>query len=802
MRSKSLAAIVLLMLVGSMACSRDPQVVKKRYFESGNKYFEKGRYKEASIQYRNALKRDMRYGPAHYKLALTSMKTGDIGGAVGSFRRAIELLPKDSPDRWDAIVKLCEIYLAVAKGEKTYMDEVEDFTKQILARDPNSFDGHRLVGDIHYTKASEAYRTKRDDVGKEELEAAIAEYRKADSIKGGQQGVSMQLARALAAHGQFQESDDIYKRVIAKDKTYQYAYTELYRMYLFQAAVADRANKPDVSKGFRDQAEQVLKLGYQNNPKQYEFLTLLAWHYYGQHRTDEMVAVLQQIKSHAKEYEQAYLRVGDFYLRMGDGDSAVREYKEGLLKDAGKDVKKRGNYNKRIIEVLMRQGKRSEAAEVNSQILKDDPSDNDARGLSATFMLDRGDVTKALSELQAVVTAAPSNPVARFNLGRAHAALGEYEQARQQFQKAIELKPDYLAARLALAQLQVTRGEFDAALKTAEAVLVIDPGNINARLIESAAMMGQKKFNDSRQLLDTMLKNAPSSPDVLFQMGVVNLAEGKYKEAQDAFKRAYQLNPANSRGLMGVVETEMAQNRPDAAIAALQAESDKAPNRADLLVALGNTAVRAGKFDFAIATYQKALPLMDKNSKGQGDIYLRIGETYRRKGDLAMAVQNLQKAREQLPTNTIVLSTLGLTLDGAGRQPEAKQVYEATLKLQPDNAVVLNNLAYLLAESNGDLDDALSKAQRAKQLMPGLAEISDTLGWIYLKKHMPDQAIDIFSDLVKKQPNHATYRYHLAMAYQQKGDKTRAIDQLKEALKNGPDVEEKKKIQDLITRLG
>ena len=72
MRSIRLIAVVLAVLLGLASCSRDPNVVKKRYLESGNKYFEKGRYKEASIQYRNALKRDPKYGPAHYKLALVS----------------------------------------------------------------------------------------------------------------------------------------------------------------------------------------------------------------------------------------------------------------------------------------------------------------------------------------------------------------------------------------------------------------------------------------------------------------------------------------------------------------------------------------------------------------------------------------------------------------------------------------------------------------------------------------------------------------------------------------------------------
>ena len=90
-----------------------------------------------------------------------------------------------------------------------------------------------------------------------------------------------------------------------------------------------------------------------------------------------------------------------------------------------------------------------------------------------------------------------------------------------------------------------------------------------------------------------MLKTDPGSADAAFQLGVVNLAERKYAEAEATFRRAYQLNPANSRGLMGMVETAMAQNQTDAALTLLQAEADKAPNRADLQLALGNTALRA-----------------------------------------------------------------------------------------------------------------------------------------------------------------------------------------------------------------
>ena len=506
--------------------------------------------------------------------------------------------------------------------------------------------------------------------------------------------------------------------------------------------------------------------------------------------------MLQQIKAHSKDFPRAYQVVGDFYVRLGDPDSAIREFKEGITKDP---VRK-ATYQKDIMSVLIAQHKRGEAAEINQQILKDNPNDGDARSLEAGFLLDKGDVTRALSELQAVVTRSPDNAVARYNLGRAHVARGEWEQARQSFQKAIELHPDYMLARLALAQLLVTRGDFDAALKAAGDILRIDRTNKYAQLIESAALLGEKKYDESRALLNTMLQKTPDAPDVLFQLGVVDLAQSKYKEANESFKRTYELNPANSRGLMGMVETDMAENMPDEAIKVLEAEAAKAPNRLDIQLALGNTEVRAGRWDLALGYFQRVLDGLDKNSKVRGDVYMRIGETYRRKGDLANSINALQEGRKYLPDNPIILSTLAVVLDGAGRYNEAKQVYMATIKLDPNNAVSLNNLAFLIAENNGDLDQALTMAQRAKQLLPNLPEVSDTLGSIYLRKNLSIDAVDIFKDLVIKVPTSSTYHFHLAKAYFQQGDKLRAASQLQLALKYSPAPSEKSQIQDLLLK--
>jgi len=212
--------------------------------------------------------------------------------------------------------------------------------------------------------------------------------------------------------------------------------------------------------------------------------------------------------------------------------------------------------------------------------------------------------------------------------------------------------------------------------------------------------------------------------------------------------------------------------------------------------------VRTGKYDLAIQAFNSVLDGLEKNSKQRGEVYLRLGETYRRKGDPNNAVAALRKAREVLPDNVVVLSTLALVLDANGYWQEAEKVYDASLKLKGDDPVALNNDAFIMAEHGGDLDQALSMAVKAKQLLPNLAEISDTLGWIYLKKQMSEQAIKVFQDLVQKEPEASTYRYHLGMALYQKGDTPHASQALQAALKYHPTADERQKIQDLLARVG
>ena len=152
----------------------------------------------------------------------------------------------------------------------------------------------------------------------------------------------------------------------------------------------------------------------------------------------------------------------------------------------------------------------------------------------------------------------------------------------------------------------------------------------------------------------------------------------------------------------------------------------------------------------------------------------RLAETYRRKGDINLAADTFRKSSQAAPNSTLPLMQLGLILETIGPADQAKAVYEQILKLDPNNAIALNNLAYRKAEEGQDLDAALTMAQHARQIQPNATAMADTLGWIYIKKNMSGEAERIFKDLVDKDPNNSTFRYHYGLALMQKGDKSSA----------------------------
>src|ERR1700676_3769632 len=200
------------------ACNTDPKVASKKYVDNGNKYFNRGKYKEASIMYRRALNKDARYGEAWYRLGLTNMQLGIPLEAVRAFSRARELDPANT----DATVKLADLellyFLANPQNSRPLLAELKEMDQQLLKKDPKSYDGLRIAGYLALVQ--------------KDMKGAIQKFEEANQVKADQPELLLSLVQTLFADQQNDAAEKYAKHLIDKQKTYGPMYDTLYYYYV------------------------------------------------------------------------------------------------------------------------------------------------------------------------------------------------------------------------------------------------------------------------------------------------------------------------------------------------------------------------------------------------------------------------------------------------------------------------------------------------------------------------------------------------------------------------------------------
>ena len=217
MKYRKLLTFLPVLVLALASCTRDPKVKAQRYVEQGNKFFAKGKYKEASLMYRNAQKQDPRSGEAYYRLALTALKLSAYGDAFRALINTVEL----QPDNADAKTKLANLYLLAAVQDRPHapkaIDAASDLATQLLKQDPKSYDGHLIMGQLALLK---------NDVAN-----AIAQFAAANDAKPMQSDVIAPYFQALTITGRFPEAEKLAYQLIDKDKSYSPIYNLLYAQY-------------------------------------------------------------------------------------------------------------------------------------------------------------------------------------------------------------------------------------------------------------------------------------------------------------------------------------------------------------------------------------------------------------------------------------------------------------------------------------------------------------------------------------------------------------------------------------------
>ena len=138
------------------------------------------------------------------------------------------------------------------------------------------------------------------------------------------------------------------------------------------------------------------------------------------------------------------------------------------------------------------------------------------------------------------------------------------------------------------------------------------------------------------------------------------------------------------------------------------------------------------------------------------------------------------------PDSTQAMTDLAILLYTIGRPDESVLLYQRVLEFEPDNLIVINNLAWMMCEEQDKFQQALELAQRGLKMDPDYIDLIDTRGVAYYRLGEFDKAVEDFTTCIELYPNETpasvASRFHLARTFAGLGQRNKAVEHLTQAL--------------------
>ncbi|MBN7820397.1 XrtA/PEP-CTERM system TPR-repeat protein PrsT [Bowmanella yangjiangensis] len=684
-----------------------------------------------------------------------------------------------------------------ASAQQHYSEAVEALTKVVEQQPKLYMAKFQLADALTQTGQFDAAEKHIDDLLKVSKENAYANL-----LKANVRFLQKDYAEALPpAEKAVQNGMDIpAANVIAGISAFQLQRLEIAYRYLQRAA----QSMPNDSQIHKVLAQTQLLLGYTNEAKN----TLNA---------------LDDITNSADLFADTGMRLalqGDIeaaksFLKKAnevDADNALNLLREGLLKIATADE--------------------SGIANLEAAIRQDESLKQGWVSLAREY-LQKNETQKALALADEWAKTDAANGLTLKSVILTH--LNKPEEAKQALMDVLKVEPEHLGANQLLLNAEIAENDYPSAIAQAKNILTFLPDNFRTlmTLIRIGALSGQA--GDIEKLLQAHMAKNPSlsSPllalanfyraneqpekaisllnekkdsldgrgwkylgDSLMQMEDVVAARAAYKSWREKFP---QEEDAWLRGI-GAAEV---QNDISGARELVSTALVQFPASRTLKLLRVNFDIKAGEIDRA----RRELELLRSNWGPVPYLVLLECQVMQMDGKNQQAATCYRGYYNQYPSlQSALLLANSLHLNGKGEEAttvfdgelekltgkqkvkatnaaaeffsanalprQAIKYYSLLDKALPNNAVVLNNLAWNQLQA-AELDSALQSAKAAEKVAPESASVKDTLGWIYFKRGELNLAESSLRDSLGKRDSN-NVKLHLAEVLIAQGQKQEA----------------------------
>jgi tetratricopeptide (TPR) repeat protein len=768
-------SIMALMIVGLTACG-GPEDRAARYFEKGQELFEEGNYKKARLELKNALQVNGDLPEAWFLLGRMSEQEREWKSAFDLYSKVKEL----QPTHLEARVRRAKILLAAGNVE-----EAQEEADWALQQQPQHTGAKMLQSGIYLRKGDNdqaivlAEQALATDVTNEVARQFLAQLllMKDDPAEARallEEGLrlnpeSVDLRQSLVVLYRRQNDQEGEIRILRKLANLQPDMAE--RHHLLAEALHRN--------GQVDEAEQVLRTRMKQEQDQEERPTrLLLIDFLAQVRSAEAAEnELKALIAADGDSNELKFRLARLYREQQRSEDAKKMY-EGIIK---KDSLSADGMQARKMLAGMHlvAGGVDEAKVLINEVLAENPKDGDALITRAAMALAEKDTDQAITDLRSVLQDRPGSIKATELIVKAFLLAGQNDLAVQQLERFTENNPDNEAGYIQLARLYVAEKNVANAERSLMRLLTEVPTSVAGRkaLVELLLRTGQKEkaVEQAKMLIQPDAENA----DHLYFLGSVYQAIGDHQQAVAHFEQALEIAPDSIQPLSELVRSLVASEQEVKAVQKLEAIIKAKPKHFVAQNLRGELLLADGKLDEAAGFFQKAMEI-----NGRWHVpYINLATAYEKQEQMDKAVSILQKGEQATAGNGMIFDRLINLLVRMGRADEAIARYEALLEKNPNQELLINNLAMLLIKHRDDEESrgrALELASRFEN--SANPRYRDTLGWIYYLKGETEQAIGHLEPAVAVAPESGELQYHLAMAYLKAGRETEAKIHLEKAV--------------------
>jgi putative PEP-CTERM system TPR-repeat lipoprotein len=369
---------------------------------------------------------------------------------------------------------------------------------------------------------------------------------------------------------------------------------------------------------------------------------------------------------------------------------------------------------------------------------------------------------------------------ARHRLGKAYLAANDPRNALEQLVRAADLLPNDASVQLDAANILVWARRYEDARARTDLALKADPKNIQAHLTRAVTNAGLRDYDAAVADIRHAVDIDPRRSSTYYELGGIQLMQGKSAEAEATFKQAVALNPKSVDAHLALASLYWNTKRPADAEQSITKALEIDPRNVAANRTLANWYLGSNRPQDAEAPLKRA-------ADAAGDVAgrMELAEYYvrqKRINDARTVLEALARTPEGFAPATIRLAELEYD---ARRKEQANGLVDSVLAKQPTNprALVVKG-GWLLSEQK--LDDALARAEAAVKADPQFADAHFLLGSVRAQRHEREKAIESFREVLRLNPKDGRADKAMSALSLQGGQREDSLKFAEEAAKARP----------------